>query len=211
MAGASAADVRSILSLPSSSTPAPAQPKKASAPLTRKPSGISRELYSLIGPAAPTLVAQVAKPRLKQKPNFGGGGSSKWCVPLASAENAVLRNGAGCGSLSRTLRGRMGCSLAIGSKPTRTRMLVRPSLSPSLLGIDTAPEYPFARYNAKSPDYRYSEEEYTQFLEGPRLDHHSIAHTHIIIRSRMGQGRDRLPFQSHPRIRFAVLHCQRPL
>jgi len=78
MAGASAADVRSILSLPSSSTPAPSQPKKAATPLSRKPSGISRELYSLIGPSAPTLVAQVAKPRLKQKPNLGSGGSSKW-------------------------------------------------------------------------------------------------------------------------------------
>jgi DNA methyltransferase 1-associated protein 1 len=84
MAGASAADVRSILSLPSSSTPT-AQPKKAATPLTRKPSGISRELYSLIGPSAPTLVAQVAKPRLKQKPNLGSGGSSKWYISLPFA------------------------------------------------------------------------------------------------------------------------------
>ena len=80
MSGASAADVRSILSLPSSSTPTPTQPKKGSTPLARKPSGISRELYSLIGPSAPTLVAQVAKPRLKQKPNLGSGGSSKWYI-----------------------------------------------------------------------------------------------------------------------------------
>jgi len=68
--------------LPSSSTPTPAQPKKAATPLSRKPSGISRELYSLIGPSAPTLVAQVAKPRLKQKPNLGSGGSSKWYIFL---------------------------------------------------------------------------------------------------------------------------------
>jgi hypothetical protein len=80
MAGASAADVRSILSLPSPSTQPQQQPKKAPAPLARKPSGISRELYSLIGPSAPTLVAQVAKPRLKQKPNLGSGGSTKWYV-----------------------------------------------------------------------------------------------------------------------------------
>lgn len=83
MAGASAADVRSILSLPSSSTPAPTQPKRA-APLARKPSGISRELYSLIGPSAPTLVAQAAKPRLKQKPNLGSGGSTKWYAQFTS-------------------------------------------------------------------------------------------------------------------------------
>jgi DNA methyltransferase 1-associated protein 1 len=38
----------------------------------RKPEGMSRELYSLIGTSAPTLVAQLAKPRLKQKPNLGG-------------------------------------------------------------------------------------------------------------------------------------------
>ena len=91
MAGASAADVRSILSLPSSSTQTPAQPKKAAASLSRKPSGISRELYSLIGPSAPTLVAQVAKPRLKQKPNLGGGGSSKWYISLAFAHIRVVK------------------------------------------------------------------------------------------------------------------------
>jgi len=34
------------------------------------------------------------------------------------------------------------------------------------LCINVVSEYPFARYNAKSPDYSYSQEEYTQFLEG---------------------------------------------
>ena len=135
MAGASAADVRSILSLPSSSTPAPSQPKKAATPLSRKPSGISRELYSLIGPSAPTLVAQVAKPRLKQKPNLGSGGSSKWYVssrhPLAK-KTQFPNNGAGSGGLSRILQGRMGWSSVTGSKPTRTQMLVRSSFLPLL-------------------------------------------------------------------------------
>ncbi|TFY54337.1 hypothetical protein EVG20_g9749, partial [Dentipellis fragilis] len=77
MAGASAADVRSILSLPAPSTPGPSQPKKAAAS-AKKPEGISRELYSLIGSSAPTLAAQLAKPRLKQKPNLGGGGKVRW-------------------------------------------------------------------------------------------------------------------------------------
>ncbi|KAJ6628801.1 hypothetical protein B0H10DRAFT_1777446 [Mycena sp. CBHHK59/15] len=72
-----AADVRSILDLPSSSaTPAPA-PKKLPAPAVRKPDGISRELFSLIGPSSTTLVALV-KPRLKQKPNLGSAGKVKW-------------------------------------------------------------------------------------------------------------------------------------
>jgi DNA methyltransferase 1-associated protein 1 len=76
---ATAADVRSILSIPEpSSTPGPSQLKKPTAPSTRKPEGISRELYSLIGPSAPSLAAQLAKPRLKQKPNLGGGGKVKW-------------------------------------------------------------------------------------------------------------------------------------
>lgn len=70
---ASAADIRSALSLPEGSASAgPSQPKKAAHANTRKPDGISRELYSLIGPSAPSLAAQLAKPRLKQKPNFGG-------------------------------------------------------------------------------------------------------------------------------------------
>lgn len=74
---ASAADVRSILSLPGISS-TPAQTKKPAAVSARKPEGISRELYSLIGDSAPSLAAQLAKPRLKQKPNFGGGGKVKW-------------------------------------------------------------------------------------------------------------------------------------
>lgn len=78
---ASASDVRSILSLPtpsgSSSTPHPKKPPAAER--AKKPEGIPRELYALIGNAAPTLAAR-AKPRLKQKPNLGGGGRVRWYV-----------------------------------------------------------------------------------------------------------------------------------
>lgn len=77
---ASAADIRSALSIPESNAVAgPSQPKKPTQAHPRKPDGISRELYSLIGPSAPSLAAQLAKPRLKQKPNFGGAASrTKW-------------------------------------------------------------------------------------------------------------------------------------
>ncbi|KIM46378.1 hypothetical protein M413DRAFT_312999 [Hebeloma cylindrosporum] len=77
---ASAADIRSALSIPeASATAGPSQPKKPALTNTRKPEGISRELYSLIGPSAPSLAAQLIKPRLKQKPNFGGGTSkTRW-------------------------------------------------------------------------------------------------------------------------------------
>ncbi|KJA29863.1 hypothetical protein HYPSUDRAFT_60712 [Hypholoma sublateritium FD-334 SS-4] len=83
---ASAADIRSALSLPEGSASAgPSQPKKAHTN-TRKPDGISRELYSLIGPSAPSLAAQLAKPRLKQKPNFGG------TVPRTKWEIRTFKN-----------------------------------------------------------------------------------------------------------------------
>ncbi|KAG1752622.1 uncharacterized protein EDB91DRAFT_1103565 [Suillus paluster] len=77
----SASDIRSALSLPSSSTPVPSTtpaPRKSQGQVTKKPEGISRELYALIGPSAPSLVAHLAKPRLKQKPTFGSGGKVKW-------------------------------------------------------------------------------------------------------------------------------------
>lgn len=75
---ASATDIRSALNLPEAG---PSQPKKlVSAP--KRPEGITRELYSLIGPSQPYLATQPAKPRLKQKPKFGTAGSNvtKWCV-----------------------------------------------------------------------------------------------------------------------------------
>lgn len=84
---ASAADIRSALSIPEASASAgPSQPKKPALTNTRKPEGISRELYSLIGPSAPSLAAQLIKPRLKQKPNFGGGVSkTRWYVSSLSS------------------------------------------------------------------------------------------------------------------------------
>ncbi|KAJ7240312.1 hypothetical protein B0H12DRAFT_1024723 [Mycena haematopus] len=74
---ASSSEVRAILDLPSAATPA-AAPRKLSVQSVRKPDGISRELFSLIGPSSTTLVAQLAKPRLKQKPNLGAGSKIKW-------------------------------------------------------------------------------------------------------------------------------------
>jgi DNA methyltransferase 1-associated protein 1 len=69
---ASSADVRDILSLPASSSALLPTAKKivASAP-TRKPDGISREVYALIGDNSPALVQSYAAPKLKQKPTFG--------------------------------------------------------------------------------------------------------------------------------------------
>ncbi|KAN0132550.1 hypothetical protein V8E53_009566 [Lactarius tabidus] len=167
MAGASAADVRSILSLPSSSTPAPAQPKRA-APLARKPSGISRELYSLIGPSAPTLVAQAAKPRLKQKPNLGSGGSTKW--EWRSFKNSARTDGLELGHWAKA-------------------------------HTDPNAEYPFARYNAKSADYTYSEDEYTKLLEDPEWTKEETDYLFNLVReydSRFYIVSDRYEFATGP-------------
>ncbi|KAF8339079.1 uncharacterized protein EI90DRAFT_3279490 [Cantharellus anzutake] len=67
---ASASDVRAILQLPPTFA-GPSQLKKPSAPGPRKPEGISRELYSLIGDSAPTLVAQYSRPKFKPKLDLG--------------------------------------------------------------------------------------------------------------------------------------------
>lgn len=114
--GASAADVRSILSLPAAGpSSGPSQRQTPALPGTKprrsKPEGISRELYALIGPSAPSLSAQIAKPKFKQKPNLGGGGKAvKWCVRLVtvvSLKRLVLRIGVllGNGGNSRTWLG----------------------------------------------------------------------------------------------------------
>lgn len=98
--GASAADVRSILSLPgpssASQTPGvgPSTPSSLQATAVSlgaagtkgkkgiRPDGIPRELYALIGSGAPTLTAQLAaKPKFKAKPKLSSGGkATKWYV-----------------------------------------------------------------------------------------------------------------------------------
>jgi hypothetical protein len=92
----------------------------------------------------------------------------------------------------------MGLSSVTGSKPTPIQMPVCFSFYSSVITcVKIILEYPFARYNTKSPDYTYSEEEYTKFLEGTRLVHRPATRTHVIGRPGMDKGRDRLSFQSY--------------
>ena len=52
---------------------------ESGAPPSYTDDGISRELYALIGPSAPTLTAQLAKPKFKAKPKLSGGAKAvKW-------------------------------------------------------------------------------------------------------------------------------------
>ncbi|CAE6531455.1 unnamed protein product [Rhizoctonia solani] len=85
---ASSADVRDILSLPaSSSSLIPAAKKIISNAPTRKPDGISREVYALIGDNSPTLVQTHVAPKLKQKPTFGKTNLKHW-AKVSSEEGA---------------------------------------------------------------------------------------------------------------------------
>ncbi|KAF5387728.1 hypothetical protein D9615_000555 [Tricholomella constricta] len=135
---ASAADVRSILSIPEpSAVPGSSQPRKQPSVPTRKPEGISRELYSLIGPSAPSLVA-LTKPRLKQKPNLGGGSKVKWHLWI-DRECRAFKNSARQDALE-------------------LRHWVKASAPEDA-------EYPFAKYNIPPNVFTYSQDEYTRFLE----------------------------------------------
>ncbi|KAF9226646.1 hypothetical protein BS17DRAFT_775926 [Gyrodon lividus] len=146
----SASDIRSALSLPSS-TPGPSQLKKPQAHSTKKPEGISRELYSLIGPSAPSLAAHLAKPRLKQKPNFGGGGGGggkvKW-------EHRPFSNNARTDSLQL-------CHWAKANEPDG--------------------EYSFAKYNVQPKPYTYSQDEYTRLLEDKEWTKEETDHLFKIV------------------------------
>ncbi|KAL0949355.1 hypothetical protein HGRIS_009424 [Hohenbuehelia grisea] len=129
---ASAADVRSILSIPSQSGTPQATQKKPQAQSARKPEGISRELFSLIGSSAPTLAAQLLKPRLKQKPNLGNRSCVKW--EWRSFKNDARSDGLQLGHWTKA-------------------------------STDPTTPYPFSKYNIQPTVYKYTDEEYTQYLQ----------------------------------------------
>ncbi len=65
-------DVRSILNLPQAGPSPAAQPRRSLHPVKR-PEGISRELYALIGDNAPSLAeaqASVAAVKYRDRPKF---------------------------------------------------------------------------------------------------------------------------------------------
>lgn len=74
-------DVRSILNLPQAGPSSAPAPKKL-AKVARKPDGISRELYALIGDNAPSLAevqASTAAVRYRDRPKLKGK-KVKWSV-----------------------------------------------------------------------------------------------------------------------------------
>ncbi|KAH8094905.1 hypothetical protein BXZ70DRAFT_1009849 [Cristinia sonorae] len=148
MAGPSAADVRSILSL------GPSTPSQTQTPLTRKPSmrkpeGMTRELYALLGPSTPTLATQFAKPRLKQKPKLGSNGVDK------DAQEAVAGpSSSGGGRVRWEWREFKNGARTDGLK---LKHWVNAATDPNA-------EYPPAKYNIQPNVYVYSLDEYTRWL-----------------------------------------------
>ncbi|KAH0839959.1 hypothetical protein J3R83DRAFT_914 [Lanmaoa asiatica] len=150
----SASDIRSALSLPQF-TPGPSLPRRTHSSSTKKPDGISRELYSLIGPSAPSLAAHLAKPRLKQKPSFGSGGTCEMISPnYPDREHRPFTNSARSDTLQLS-------HWVKAADPTAgTSYSPSPVHSPHPLL-----EYPFAKYNVQPQPYNYSQDEYTRLLE----------------------------------------------
>ncbi|KAL7420807.1 swr complex subunit [Cryptotrichosporon argae] len=86
-------DVRSILNLPASAPSGPSAPRKSAAG-PRKPDGISRELYALIGDNAPSLAEaqKAAGVRYRERPKMKGK-KVEWreveFTPFARAESSL--------------------------------------------------------------------------------------------------------------------------
>jgi DNA methyltransferase 1-associated protein 1 len=77
----SSSDVRAILNLPQAGQAGPSQPPRRSVPV-KKPEGISRELYALIGDNAPSLAeaqASLAAFKYRERPKLKSK-AVKWCV-----------------------------------------------------------------------------------------------------------------------------------
>ncbi|KAH7343453.1 hypothetical protein B0J17DRAFT_693381 [Rhizoctonia solani] len=138
---ASSADVRDILSLPaSSSAHLPAAKKIIAHAPARKPDGISREVYALIGDNSPTLVQNYAAPKLKQKPTFGKASVEK---PKEEEKPAVKWEWREFSNSARA----DGLKLRHWAKSTTA--------------------YPFEKYNVTPVVYAYSTDEYNKHLQDP--------------------------------------------
>ncbi|CAE6440573.1 unnamed protein product [Rhizoctonia solani] len=144
---ASSADVRDILSLPaSSSAHLPAAKKIIAHAPTRKPDGISREVYALIGDNSPTLVQNYAAPKLKQKPTFGKTSVEK---PKEEERPAVKWEWREFSNNARAdgLKLKHWAKLPSEQEPEST--------------------YPFEKYNVTPMIYAYSTDEYNKHLQDP--------------------------------------------
>ena len=133
------------------------------------------ELYSLIGPSAPSLAAsQLSKPRLKQKPNLGGGGRVKWCVPHGYVYYLcirILRLAGTCRVWQSFKNNARNDSLRLshwakaGTDPEDGAFYICSVRYRSFTMCECI-DYKFAVYNVQPNSYSYTHEEYTKWLVG---------------------------------------------
>ena len=182
----STSDIHSAVPLGSESTPGPSNhvPVVTGLPGQRKPAaartGVSRELFSLIGDSAPPLV--VNKPRFKQQPDIA--------------------------------RTRVRWSLKSFGHASRSDALELKHWEKVTPASKQPQEYPFAKFGRPVTVYEYTEEEYNEFLEGMFCVPCGVAGWWTDLasfRAGVDQGRDRLSYGTHKRVRCAFLCYQRPL
>lgn len=151
----SSRDVRDIMELgqaPASTS----QPARRLAgppdPRQKRPDGITRELYALIGDNAPSLaLAQTVKPKFKERLKRAGP-SVKWqWTPFTNPSRAVERPGDE-GDKEKEARQKLRLKHWVRDLPQEQS--------------EGAPDYKFAKFNTSSTLYSYTTEEYHNFLRG---------------------------------------------
>ncbi|CAE6511075.1 unnamed protein product [Rhizoctonia solani] len=180
---ASSADVRDILSLPaSSSSLIPAAKKIISNTPARKPDGISREVYALIGDNSPTLVQTHAAPKLKQKPTFGKkhveqpnvyaliGDNSPTLVQTHAAPKLKQKPTFGRKHVEQPKEEEKPAvkwewrEFSNSARTDGLKLKHWTKLAPE--GADST-AYPFEKYNVTPTVYTYSTDEYNKHLQDP--------------------------------------------
>lgn len=121
---------------------------------TKRPDGISRELYALIGDNSPSLaLAHVVKPKFKEKIKRTGP-NVKWQ----------------CTSFSIPAR---GVGKEVGkAKEAREKLVLKHWVRDLPANhVEGAPENKFLKFNTNSQPYSYTSEEYESLLKGMSYVH----------------------------------------
>jgi DNA methyltransferase 1-associated protein 1 len=185
---ASSSDVRAILELPQqggASSSVAAAVQRRVAPASRKPDGISRELYALIGDNAPFLAetqASLTMAKYRERPKTKGK-DAKWSViRLSRLENAAECLGSESFSrlLSETSSRRDAYGIGRESVMISQERVVSTRLE---FRSSRAVEY-FATFNQHGPSImEYSQYEYDQHLVDPNWTAHETTYLFDMLRT----------------------------
>ncbi|KAL9065021.1 MAG: hypothetical protein Q9157_007623 [Trypethelium eluteriae] len=153
-------DVRDMLDLPRDGLPKPAAPKKSKKVIEKKPEGMARELYALLGERAPPVSMIQEQKQYKQRPKRPYR-AAKWDrTPFtneARADNLVLRH---------WRRQEEAKPLGEIDGPEAQKGEVQPETQYQFAQYNkqiTAPEYDQAQYDAHMTNPNWSKEE-TDYL-----------------------------------------------